>query len=184
MDYPNDIWHGPSKILEFVLCSLYTLCGTEVGDQRGVEWEPIKISFEIQTVGLYPENHPSPQAFWPKFGIAIEKLNQHKRPRTNEWNPKVIRKRFGKTADLNSQDRSDRCDGPVWPVVSVQKWADRSDRFVLPVWPVAPRKPPRKWIQTVNLEQTTTKSGETWGIASPLPREHIPKRSRPKYQRI
>jgi len=26
MDYPNDIWHGPSKILEFVLCSLqYTL---------------------------------------------------------------------------------------------------------------------------------------------------------------
>ena len=30
---------------------------------RGGEWEPIKISFEIQIVGLYPENHPSPQAF-------------------------------------------------------------------------------------------------------------------------
>ena len=39
------------------------LCGTEAGDQRGGEWEPIKISFEIQTVGLYPENHPNPQAF-------------------------------------------------------------------------------------------------------------------------
>jgi Leucine-rich repeat (LRR) protein len=38
---------------------------------EGGEWEPIKISSEIQTVGLYPENHPSPQAFWPKFGIAM-----------------------------------------------------------------------------------------------------------------
>ena len=36
----------------------------------------------------------------------------------------------------------------------------------------------------MNLEQTTTKIGETWGIASPLPREHIPKRSRPKDQQI
>ena len=36
----------------------------------------------------------------------------------------------------------------------------------------------------MNLEQTTTKIGKTWGIASPLPREHIPKRSRPKDQRI
>ena len=36
----------------------------------------------------------------------------------------------------------------------------------------------------MNLEQTTTKIGETWEIASPLPREHIPKRSRPKDQRI
>ena len=30
-------------------------CGTEAGDQRGGEWEPIKISFEIQPVGLYPK---------------------------------------------------------------------------------------------------------------------------------
>ena len=36
----------------------------------------------------------------------------------------------------------------------------------------------------MNLNQTTTKIDETWGIASPLPREHIPKRSRPKDQRI
>jgi len=72
-----------------------TLCGTEAGDQRGGEWEPIKISSEIQTVGLYPENHPSPQAFWPKFGITMEKLNQHKRPRTSERNHKANRKRIG-----------------------------------------------------------------------------------------
>ena len=36
----------------------------------------------------------------------------------------------------------------------------------------------------MNLDQTTTKIDETWGIASPLPREHIPKRSRPKDQQI
>ena len=36
----------------------------------------------------------------------------------------------------------------------------------------------------VNLDQTTTKIDETWWIASPLPREHIPKGSRPKDQRI
>ena len=36
----------------------------------------------------------------------------------------------------------------------------------------------------MNLDQTTTKIDETWGIASPLPREHIPKRSRPKDQRF
>ena len=35
---------------------------TEAGDQRG-ECEPIKISFKIETVGLYPKNYPSPQAF-------------------------------------------------------------------------------------------------------------------------
>ena len=43
--------------------SALSSCGTEAGDQRGGEWEPIKISSEIQTVGLYPENHPSPQVF-------------------------------------------------------------------------------------------------------------------------
>ena len=36
----------------------------------------------------------------------------------------------------------------------------------------------------MNLDQTATTIDETWGIASPLPREHIPKRSRPKDQRI
>ena len=30
---------------------------------EGGEWEPIKISSEIQTVSLYLEKHPSPQAF-------------------------------------------------------------------------------------------------------------------------
>ena len=35
----------------------------------------------------------------------------------------------------------------------------------------------------MNLNQTTTKIDETWGIASALPREHIPKRSHPKDQK-
>ena len=71
--------------------------------------------FEIRIVGLYPENHPSTQAFWPKFGIAMEKLNQHKRPRTSERNHEANRKRIGKTAELICLDRSDRCAGPVLP---------------------------------------------------------------------
>ena len=37
--------------------------GPKPATRGGGEWEPIKISSEIQTVGLYPENHPSPQAF-------------------------------------------------------------------------------------------------------------------------
>jgi len=55
------------------------------------------------------QNHPSPQAFWPKFGVAIEKLNQHKRPRTCERNHEANRKRI---------ERNRRTDlpGPVWPV--------------------------------------------------------------------
>ena len=36
----------------------------------------------------------------------------------------------------------------------------------------------------MNLNQTTKKIDETWGIASPLPREYIPKRSRPKDHQI
>jgi len=157
--------------------------GTEAGDQRGLNGRRSKF---LRNSNRRPmsQNHPNPQAFWPKFGVAIEKLNQHKRPRTSERNHAANPKQIGKTTDLNSQDRSDRCTGPVWPVAAVQEQADRSDRSCLPVWPVAPRKPPRKWIQTVNLEQTTTKTDETWGIASPLPREHIPKRSRPKDQRF
>ena len=56
----------PPACLEYFELQGYNgirFCGTEAGDQRGGEWEPIKISSEIQTVGLYPENHPSPQAF-------------------------------------------------------------------------------------------------------------------------
>ena len=37
------------------------VCGTEDGDQRGGEWEPIKISSEIQTVGLYPKTTANPR---------------------------------------------------------------------------------------------------------------------------
>ena len=37
------------------------------------------------------------------------------------------------------------------------------------------QKTPKILFQTVNLDQTTTKFDETWGITSPLPREHIPK---------
>ena len=49
---------------------------------------------------------------------------------------------------------------------------DRSDRSL-------PDSPPTK-LQMSNLEQTKSKSNETWRKASHLPHEHIPKRSFPE----
>ena len=79
----------------------------------GGEWEPIKISSKFEPSDYIPKNHPSLQAFWPKFGVAMEKLNQHKRSRTSERKHEANRKRIEKTAELICQDRSDRCAGPV-----------------------------------------------------------------------
>ena len=141
---------------------------------EGGEWEPIKISSEIQTVSLYPENHP--QAFWPKFGIAMEKLNQHKRPRTCERNHEANRKRTRKSADLADSDRSDRSLRPVRPVGLEFKNPDRSDRL-------HPDRSQTK-LQTANLEQTKSKSNETWRIASHLPVNISPKDLSQKINRL
>src|SRR6185312_979651 len=43
---------------------------------------------------------------------------------------------------------------------------------------------PQPKLQMANLEQTKSKSNETWRIPSHLSREHIPKRSLPKDKRI
>ena len=53
---------------------------------------------------------------------------------------------------------------------------DRSDRSL-------PDSPPTK-LQMSNLEQTKSKSNETWRKASHLPHEHIPKRSFPEDSQI
>ena len=81
--------------------------GTEAGDQRGVNGSRSKF---LRNSNRRPisQNRPSPQAFWSKFGIAMKKLNQHKRPRTSERNHEANRKRIGKTAELICLDRSDR----------------------------------------------------------------------------
>jgi len=164
---------------------------TEAGDQRGDEWEPIKISSKFES-SAYVTKSPKPSSVLTKVWSSYWKAkptqkatNVRAKPRSkSEANREKPQNWSAWTGLTGALDRSDRCTGPVWPVSAVQKLADRSDRSCLPVWPVAPRKPPKTWIQTMNLNQTTTKIDETWGIASPLPREHIPKRSRPKDQQI
>ena len=59
---------------------------------EGGEWKPIKISSKFEPSAYIPKNHPSPQAFWPKFRIAMKQLNQHKKPRTSERNHEANRK--------------------------------------------------------------------------------------------
>ena len=65
--------------------------------------------FKIWIVGLYPENHPSPQAFWPKFGIAMEKLNQHKKASNERAKPRS-------KSEANRKNCRTDLPGPVWPV--------------------------------------------------------------------
>ena len=154
---------------------LESMCGTEAGDQRGGEWEPIKISSKFESSAYIPKS-PKPTSVLTKVWSSY-------------WRAKPTQKALNQRTKTQSESEAKwenfrtELPGPVWPVWWTgltgrvcSKRAYRSDRSVLPVWPIAPIKPPRKRIQTVNLEQTTTKIGETWGIASPLPREHIPKR--------
>ena len=69
--------------------------------------------FEIRIVGLCPKITQTLKRSDPRFGVAIEQLNQHKRSRTSEQKHEANRKQSGKTSGLICQDRSDRCDGPV-----------------------------------------------------------------------
>ena len=81
--------------------------------------------------------------------------------------------------DRSDTDRLDRLLRPVRPVGLEMKsqtgqtgYPDRSDRSV-------PNSPQPK-LQMANLEQTKSKSSETWRIPLHWSREHIPKRSHPK----
>ena len=61
--HPTKKLHHPTQVfLTGSTASRFLLEGPKPAT-RGGEWEPIKISSEIQTVGLYPENHPNPQTF-------------------------------------------------------------------------------------------------------------------------
>ena len=64
--------------------------------------------FEIRIVGLCPKITQILKRSDPRFGVAIEQLNQHKWSRRNERKHKANRKRIGETAELICQDRSDR----------------------------------------------------------------------------
>ena len=124
------LWEATPAACSNPLQRLGGLCGTEAGDQRGGEWEPIKNFFRNSNCRPMSQNQPNPQAFWPKFGVAIEKLNQHNKSWTSELTHEANRKQNRKTAELICLDWSNRCAGPVWP----ERWtgltgrAYRSDR--------------------------------------------------------
>ena len=75
------------------------------------EWEPIKISSEIDPSAYIPR---SPQALEPwSARIAMDKLSRSKRPRLQRGSKGERNFTNRSTAH---PDRSDRCTGPVWPV--------------------------------------------------------------------
>ena len=87
--------------------------GTETGDQRGAEWEPIKISFEIDPSAYIPKITTNPQ-------ILDEVWSSYRRAKPTQITPRnkreKTRKRSRKTADLTVRDRSDRSLWAVRPV--------------------------------------------------------------------
>jgi hypothetical protein len=75
---------------------------------RGGEWEPIKISSEIDPSAYIPK---SPQALEPRSArIAMDKLSRNKRPRLQRGSKGE--RNFTKRS-TSHPDRSDRCTGPV-----------------------------------------------------------------------
>ena len=110
-----------------------TIWETETGDQRGGEWEPIKISFEIDPSAYILKITTNPQ-------ILDEVWSSYRRAKPTQITPRnereKARKRSRKTADLAVRDRSDRLLWAVRPVGLDLKFqtgqtgcSDRSDRF-------------------------------------------------------
>ena len=121
------------------------------------EWQPIKISSKFETSGYVPK---SPQALEPRSArIAMDKLSRSRRPRSQR----------GSKDERNFSNRSaaltDRWAGLVWPVgqfkfrqTGLTGLVHRSDRC-------RPENPQTN-LQTTNLEQTKSKSNQTWRKAS------------------
>jgi len=144
------------------------LCETKLRDRNwrpeGGEGEPLKIPLEIDQSAYIPK---SPQPLGPRrrensYGLAISKR------KALGSEAEAIQENFTKCSSAES-DRSDRLLRPVRPVLLEFENSDR----------LRPDRSQTK-LQMANLEQTKSKSNETWRIASHLPREHIPKRTFPK----
>ena len=110
---------------------------------EGGEWEPIKISFEIDPSAYIPKITTNPQ-------ILDEVWSSYRRAKPTQITPRnerdKARKRLRKTADLAVRDRSDRLLWAVRPVGLDLKFqtgqtgcTDRSDRFLRPDRPLLPR---------------------------------------------
>ena len=110
---------------------------------RGGEWEPIKISFEIDPSAYISKITTNPQ-------VLDEVWSSYRRAKPTQISPRnereKIRKRSRKTANLTVRDWSDRSLWAVRPVGLDLKFqtgqtgcSDRSDRFLRPVRPLLPR---------------------------------------------
>jgi len=103
--------------------SKHTSCGTEAGDQRGGEWEPIKISLKFESSAYIPK---PPQTLEPRSArIAMNKLSRSKRPesqsgskseRTSQIESAQAQTGLTGIEDRSDRSRSSRTDRPVWPV--------------------------------------------------------------------
>ena len=162
-------------------------------------WE--KISFHIDTEGPKPatrwevngsrskflsklirrpisQNHHEPSRVlgevWNSYGRAKPTQNTHRTSerKNTEVNPENLQTWQTRTGQTALSDRSDRSDWGSKTQTGQTGFSDRSDRL-------CPDRSQTK-LQMANLEQTKSKSNETWRIASHLPREHIPKRTFPK----
>ena len=107
---------------------------TETGDQRGGEWEPIKISFEIDLSAYIPKITTNPQ-------ILDEVWSSYRRAKPTQITPRNEREKARKRSRKNCRSSS---QGPVRPLALGGQTGragfeipDRSDRLLLPVRPVA-----------------------------------------------
>ena len=125
--------------------------------------------FRNRSVGLYSENHHKPSNLGYER-IAMDQLSLCKKPQ--ETKREISRKQTRKTSK-----KQPASSPPVRPVLGTGQTGSghRLDRSFL--------DSPKFNLQKMNLEQTMSKSNETWRIPSQLSREHIPKRSLPKDQR-
>ena len=120
--------HQPWRTIK----SWSNLHNTETGDQRGGEWEPIKISLEINPSAYFPKITINPQSkVWENsYGLAISQ--QHTLENFAEAK-EPTRCESQNTSEGTGQTGRAGADVP-----------DRSDRFHRPVRPIAPRQPATK----------------------------------------
>jgi len=154
-----------------------TWWGTEAGDQRG--WMGADQNFfQNRSVGLSPRNHrrpisqKSPQTLTPRIWENSYELAISEQQRPRELRGSKTRR----NEDLSARDRSDRYSTPVRPVAPVRPVVETGHTGLT-------QKNPWTRLQTMDLEQTKSKSSETWRTPPKLSCKHIPKRSFPKDQR-
>ena len=161
---------------------------------EGGEWEPIKISFEIDPSVYIPKITTNPQILdevWSSYRRAKPTQITHRNEREK------TRKLSRKTADLTVRDRSDRSLWAVRPVGLDLKFqtgqtgcSDRSDRLHRPFRPVsatgqtasAQNRIPARELEVISrlLVQIITKwsqnlQGGSWDRDEPLHKSNQPK---------